>query len=142
MVAALEHSGKKVQLWDTQTGRVNQTLTLDHAVHSIAYSADGKTLATGLIMWEVQPGQLKQRSQQRGVEGLTKSIEKVTYSPDWQIRAILSTSGSIDVENLQLNQMQTLAHGRWVHAVAFSPDGKMLASGDDNGTIKLWRLTP
>jgi WD40 repeat protein len=27
-------------------------------------------------------------------------------------------------------------------SVAFSPDGKMLASGDDNGTIKLWRLTP
>ena len=29
-------------------------------------------------------------------------------------------------------------HSHWVWAVAFSPDGKMLASGSDDGTIKLW----
>lgn len=31
--------------------------------------------------------------------------------------------------------------GSGVNAVAFSADGKLLATGDDNGGIALWRLT-
>jgi WD40 repeat protein len=35
--------------------------------------------------------------------------------------------------------METLeGHSNWVKTVAFSPDGKTLASGFDDNTIKLW----
>jgi len=30
-------------------------------------------------------------------------------------------------------------HGGYVDSVTFSPDGQLLASGDDQGIIKLWR---
>ncbi len=32
-------------------------------------------------------------------------------------------------------------HGRTVSSVAFSPDGSLLASGSDDRTIKLWRVS-
>jgi WD40 repeat protein len=43
------------------------------------------------------------------------------------------------MEDSWASLIQTLAgHSGWVRAVAFSPDSKQIASGSDDGTIKLW----
>ncbi|MBA2392918.1 MAG: hypothetical protein H0V70_09255, partial [Ktedonobacteraceae bacterium] len=42
--------------------------------------------------------------------------------------------------DVRLGRCQRILQGHegWVWSVVFSPDGKMLASGGDDGAIKLW----
>jgi hypothetical protein len=35
-------------------------------------------------------------------------------------------------------QVEEISHGRWVTALAFSKDGSLLATGAEDGTVKLW----
>jgi PKD repeat protein len=110
------------------------------SVFSVAFSPDGKLLASGswddtVKLWEVSTGQ-----EVRTLEGHTNSVWSVAFSPDGKLLA----SGSLD-DTVKLwdaatgRELRTLeGHTDDVESVAFSPDGKLLASGSDDDTIKLW----
>jgi len=75
---------------------------------------------------------------------LLRQIDKATrYAPEavsvanalWRVSNGLNKSNNYgkDYNNL-------VGHTFWVNSVSFSPDGKMLASGSADNTIKLWNL--
>ncbi|MFD0784658.1 WD40 repeat domain-containing protein, partial [Micromonospora azadirachtae] len=64
----------------------------------------------------------------------------VAYTPDGTALAG-ATPGVITIWNLATHRADALLGGEYdVTTLSFSPDGKILVSGDDSGNIKLWNV--
>ena len=125
-------------------GENNPVILRGHTnpVFSVAFSPDGKTLASGsyddtIRLWEVATG-----AEIRELTGHTGNVYGVAFSPDGRILA----SGSYD-DTIRLWEVATgveirelAGHTGSVHGVAFSPDGRILASGSYDDTIRLWEV--
>lgn len=110
------------------------------SVVSVAFSPDGKTLASGssdntVKLWDVASG-----GEVRTLSGHTDWARSVAFSPDG--RTLASGSGDETVKLWDVasgQEVRTLSgYTRDVWSVAFSPDGRTLASASSDKTVKLW----
>lgn len=137
-----------IRLWDLKTNEVQDIVEAKGTTRSIALSPDGKLLAfatelTKVILWDLVSRQARFTMETGIVPLRTGDIGRVVFSPDGTILAVaLGRSGLQlwDVEQGRLVcslYMRTIEHE--VNYVAFSPDGKILATcGMDNATARLW----
>ncbi len=112
------------------------------AVSEVAFSPDGKTLASGswdnsVKLWSVESGQ-----QLASLEGHTGWVWSVAFSSDGKTLASGSADKTIKLWNVETGrEIKTLVgHAEFVQPVAFSPDGKTLASGGRDNTVRLWNV--
>ncbi|WP_431602544.1 WD40 repeat domain-containing protein, partial [Planktothrix mougeotii] len=120
-------------------------------VRSVAFSPDGRTLASGsdglglfrstIQLWDVQSQQ--EIATLTGHSGLVRSV---AFSPDG--RTLASGGGGLFRSTIQLWDVQSQGkiatldrHSSFFNPapLAFSPDGRTLASGSWDSTIKLWK---
>lgn len=113
-------------------------------VSSLAFSPDGKTLASGIgfpaktiKFWDLDTGKcIAILRQQEGYVG------RVVFSPDGKMLASVGGQGQRTVKLWDVAKHTIRAnlegHTDFVTSLAFSPDGKILASGSADKTIRLW----
>ncbi|WP_375510402.1 NB-ARC domain-containing protein, partial [uncultured Nostoc sp.] len=109
-------------------------------IHSVAFSPDGKLLATGDTNNEICLYQVADGKQLLTCKGHTGFIWPVTFSPDGHILASGSDDQTVKLWDTRTGQCLTTLneHNGGIWSVAFSPQGTIFASSSEDQTVKLW----
>jgi WD40 repeat protein len=112
-------------------------------VLSVAFSPDGKTLASAnekktVKLWDMATG--KERATFKGHKD---HVWCVVFSPDGKTLASAGLDERVNLWDVVTGEERATLweHTGLVWSVAFSPDGKTLASASSDKTVKLWDST-
>jgi WD40 repeat protein len=158
-------SPAQVRRWELETGReLSPFRGHQGPITALAFAPDGQTLATGsrdrsIRLWDAQNG--RERSSLASCVtdflrffGLGRSDEELrtAVAYDNEIRALAYSRDSRTLAAATGNRAtlwdaatgRLLAnlkgHSKLVGAVAFSPDGRTLATASRDGTVKFWDI--
>lgn len=136
MLASAPQNGV-VKLWEAATGKEIKTLT-GSATSSLSWSADSKLLATTTVMtavvWDVESAKPKTTFDACG-----------QYPPIWSpgkpfINGTYTNTPSICDPASGKLQCKLEGHTAPVYSFGWSRDGKMLATGSADATVRLWEM--
>jgi WD40 repeat protein/serine/threonine protein kinase len=138
-----------VKLWDVAARREIRTLRgHTRSAHRLAFTPDARLLASlgadnRVLIWDLSDGKVLET-----LEGAPNDdLYRLAFAPDGTQLAVTSSAGVYfwDSADWRL-QRQLRVASRYVKCLAFSPDGRRLATGEgdlvygDPGRVRLWDL--
>jgi len=131
-----------IRLWDTTVGKEVSSLALhSKEIWSLAFAADGKSLASGgsdskVCVWDLST------KKPRWSKELASPVRSVVFSPDTKWLATCDDSDRVCTWEVQSGRrVQSWEHDQTTsNRLVFTPDNQFLASSDGFSTIRVWSL--
>jgi len=137
-------SDKTVKLWDSEDGTAQTTLT-GHTgpIYALAFDPKGRYLASGgwdhtIRIWDVNTSQMMKTF------GIHKGdVWSLAFCPEGSHLISGGTDGTARWIEVEPGTVKKVFRGNSpVHGVAVSTDGKQIAAGCRDGTVRVWRTEP
>lgn len=129
---------ENIFIWDVATGKVARRLkhAVNHRNSVLAFSDDGKRLVScgaDVRIWDVASG--------KQLESFPHEAIKAALAPDGKLFSTVNMYGKVMMWQTPSDPgvWGVAQSGNWVHALAFTPDRKLIASAGD-GRIRIWNV--
>ena len=139
------------KLWDVASGQEQATLrglveakvTRSYrrsGINSLAFTPDGKSLATGGLEGTVKLWDVAAKKELRTLAGHANGVLSIAMAPDGKTLVSAGEDRTLKIWEIATGKQQSILYGHngSIEAVAFEPDGKTLVSGSTDGAIKFW----